>query len=366
MANYYLGILSGTSMDAVDVAIVSFTPKCKIIATYNHPIPENLTNQYRQLINNPICSLDFLGKLNVATGELFSEAVNILLLRENLSAENIQAIGSHGQNICHRPTAHKPFSMQIGSPSTIKINTSITTIADFRNNDIAAKGQGAPLAPAFHQEFFQVKHENRIIINIGGISNLTVLPQDLNAQVIGFDCGPGNCLLDLGARKYLATNYDNNGDFAASGNIDHDLLALIIQDQYFQQAPPKSTGTEYFNQKWLNNYSTNFADISPEDIQATLTALTAKIITRDIKNYANLNDFAIYICGGGAHNQTLLNNLSANLAQPIYTTTKLGINPDWVEACLFAWLAKQRLKNIPANLPSVTGANKLVTLGAIY
>ncbi|MGZ5030764.1 MAG: anhydro-N-acetylmuramic acid kinase, partial [Methylobacter sp.] len=281
-----------------------------------------------------------------------------------IPASSIKAIGSHGLTIYHAPEIKFPFSLQIGDPNVIAELTGITTIADFRRRDIAAKGQGAPLVPAFHQAVFQHPDEHRCIVNIGGIANITVLPKHQSAEVIGFDTGPGNTLMDLWIKLHRNLSYDQSGTWAKSGKIDHDLVELLKQDAYFHTAPPKSTGKEYFSLPWIYQYFDAFS-YKAEDIQASLCFLTAITICDAIKEHAPATE-RIMICGGGIHNKYLLELIQQNIDCPVESTEQYGLHPDHVEAVAFAWLARQTLNNLPGNLKEVTGAVNSVILGGIY
>jgi anhydro-N-acetylmuramic acid kinase len=381
---YYLGVLSGTSMDAVDVALVSFqssdsksaasnpnnTIYPRIIKTLSYPIPEAFRNHCLMLCQSGKGSIDDYGKLDAEAGEIFAQAVNQILRKNNIPAKKIRAIGSHGQTLRHRPEANPPFSLQIGDPNIIAERTGIPTIADFRRRDIAAGGQGAPLAPAFHAAVFGSPIENRVIVNIGGISNITILHQDKHIPLIGFDTGPGNCLMDLWVKKHWKTAFDKDGLIAAAGTIQTDLLQNLMQDPFFSKALPKSTGRDYFNEVWLLEHLQRWSEltntnISNQDVQATLLSLTAQTLANAILQYAP-EKAAVYICGGGVHNTFLIQTLNQLLARPIDSTETLGSPPDWIEAILFAWLAKQTLEGKSGNCPTVTGARHAIPLGGIF
>jgi len=287
-----------------------------------------------------------------------------LLAKADIPASSINAIGSHGQTIYHAPDIRFPFSLQIGDPNIITELTGITTVADFRRRDIAAKGQGAPLVPAFHQAVFHHPNEHRCIVNIGGIANITVLPKQQSAEVIGFDTGPGNTLMDLWIKLHQNQSYDKSGAWAKTGNIDHGLVALLKQDAYFNAAPPKSTGKEYFSLPWIYQYFDAFS-YKAEDIQASLCFLTAITICDAIKKHAPATEH-ILICGGGIHNEYLLELIQQNIECPVESTEPYGLHPDHVEAVAFAWLARQTMNNLPGNLKEVTGAIDSVILGGIY
>lgn len=361
--------MSGTSLDGIDVAIISYKHNSKfdLIAAQTFDFPLFLKEGLKKLIDNSQCDLREFGQLDIALGESISSAVNSLLADHNLNKNQIQAIGSHGQTVFHKPEGPYPFSLQIGNPNVIAELTGIKTVADFRQRDMVLSGQGAPLVPAFHKALFQDPTQNRVIINIGGISNITVLPADNNNPVIGFDTGPGNVLLDSWCEKVQQQTYDDNGQWASTGTVNTGLHAHLYNDDYFKQAIPKSTGREHFNLNWLINKLAEFqTHVEPEDVQATLSALTAHSIAQDILQYAP-DTSTVYVCGGGAHNAHLLTMLEDSLVNiDVMTTEQLGLHPDWVEACAFAWLANQTVSNKSANLPDVTGAQRATILGGIY
>jgi anhydro-N-acetylmuramic acid kinase len=263
----------------------------------------------------------------------------------------------------HRPSARHPFTLQIADPNIIAARTGITVVADFRRRDMALGGQGAPLVPAFHRFAFGHPSEDRLLANIGGIANLTLLPAV--GDVRGFDTGPGNVLLDAWSREHLHAAYDAGGAYASSGRLDEALLARLLTDAYFSAAPPKSTGPEHFNRIWLAN-ALGGVKRKPEDVAATLCELTARSIAADVLRHAPTAR-QLFVCGGGAHNDCLLARLAANLPQAkVASTAAIGLHPDWVEAAGFAWLARETLMGRPGNLPAVTGAAKAVVLGGIY
>ena len=367
--NYYIGVMSGTSLDGVDIAIITYSESDSFhfIAAQTFPFPDELHFKLQQLIATQECSLQDLGEVDIALGQLIGKSINQLLASQQLSAKDIMAIGSHGQTLFHSPNGDQPFSMQIGDANVIAEITGITTIADFRQRDIAAGGQGAPLVPAFHQALFSSSREARVIVNIGGISNITLLPALSSDAIIGFDTGPGNVLLDYWTKLHLDKPYDEGGQWAASGQCNNKLLTLLLDDPYFKQTAPKSTGRELFNQRWLETKRAEYEqDMTLADVQTTLVELTAQTISNDIKSYANSSK-SIFICGGGAHNDYLLSRLQTLLDdKQVVTTDTIGLHPDWVEACAFAWLAYRTTNNLTGNLSAVTGAKHPVILGAIY
>ena len=365
MTKLYLGVLSGTSMDAIDMAAVDFNDKQpRILATLSEPLPSNYQTTYRSIIKAGNCTINELGELDNWTGELFANAVLNFLQQHKIDTKSIQAIGSHGQTIWHAPDGKRPFTMQIGDPNVIAVKTGITTIADFRRADMAAGGKGAPFAPAFHQAVFADPNEDRCVINIGGISNISVLSQN---EYKGFDIGPGNCLMDRCAQNYFKLDYDKDGEIASCGAISDALLAACLNDPYFSKLPPKSTGIEYFNEAWLQAkmQQATTENLQPNDIMATLLELTTNTIATTIKNL-KLNNPRVFLCGGGAKNISLCASLSKQLGQTVQTTQALGIDPAWVEAALFAWLAKQNFTRTAVDLRAITGAKQKLILGAVY
>jgi anhydro-N-acetylmuramic acid kinase len=311
--------------------------------------------------------MDVVGQLDVRLGKLFAEAAIAVIAHSGLQTRDIQAIGSHGQTVRHRPDATHPFTLQLGDPSVISELTGITTVADFRRRDMAAGGQGAPLAPAFHAAQFRSTQRNRLILNIGGIANVTYLPADQSAQVIGFDTGPGNTLLDQWTHHHLREPFDRDGKWAESGVVSNTLLDSMLADPYFELTPPKSSGREYFHLAWLTHHLSRAGGTeSAENVQATLLALTAQSIAMNVRRFLPpVNE--IYVCGGGAHNRGLMTQLATQFTPAsLQTTEALGIHPDWVEAVAFAWLAHRTIAGAPGNLPSVTGARHARVLGGIF
>jgi anhydro-N-acetylmuramic acid kinase len=363
---HYIGLMSGTSVDGIDAALVSIPvgSQLSLLATHQHPFPTAVRAAIQALMQPGPNEIEREGELDVQLGRLFADAAKLLLTKAGVSVSSIRAIGSHGQTIRHRPHAAHPFTRQIGNPSVIAEETGITTVADFRARDLAAGGEGAPLVPAFHNWLFRKPGVNRAIVNLGGIANITWLPATENSAVLGFDTGPGNTLLDQWVGRHRNAPYDRDGAWAASGHVQQDLLARLLADEYFAKAPPKSTGREHFNLAWLEQNLTG--KLAPENTQATLAELTATSIAQGINSLPDRIG-EIYVCGGGSHNRHLLARLGALLPGiPVVTTEALGLDPDWVEAAAFAWLAHQTLAGHAGNLPSVTGARHPVLLGGIY
>ncbi|MCW8877095.1 MAG: anhydro-N-acetylmuramic acid kinase [Kangiellaceae bacterium] len=375
----YIGLMCGTSIDGVDVALVDFSHgRCKLVDYYLHPVGDDVRLPLGQLCDlseqsdmtmNFHHRIELMGELDVKMGHVFADSVNTFLSDNNIPSSKISAIGSHGQTIRHQPSLSSPFTLQIGDPNIIAYSTGITTVSDFRRMDIAAGGQGAPLAPAFHNAVMRSNEQNRIILNLGGIANITLLAKDLDMPVLGFDTGTANTLMDAHFKKYHpnhADNFDRDGKFAKSGKCNSTLLARLLRNRYFDLAPPKSTGREYFSLNWLQQHlDTLDFPISPEDVQATLMEFSTKTIADAIQKL-ELADFEVYASGGGMHNQLMLNSLGQKLDKHIYQTNDIGVDGDYLEAMTFAWLARQRVLNLPGNLSSVTGASCEKVLGAIY
>ncbi len=364
MAELYIGLMSGTSVDGIDAALVDFSAgQPRLVRSYCQPWPTRLHRALLDTRKLKDDELDSLGELDIQTGHAFAQAAHALLEIADVAATAITAIGSHGQTIRHRPQALRPFSLQIGNAQTIADDIGVAVVSNFRNADMAVGGQGAPLAPAFHAAVFHHADQHRTVVNIGGIANLTLLPAHDSHSIIGFDSGPGNNLMDAWMQHNNGVAYDSHGDWARSGTINRDLLQRLLEDPYFRITPPKSTGFEYFCLDWLAQF--NPAALRAEDVQATLAELTACSIARTVTQYAAQTQLVL-ICGGGAHNTYLMQRLQVNLQHcTIATTETSGVHPDWVEAMAFAWLARQTVHGLPGNLPSVTGARAAVILGQI-
>lgn len=359
--------MSGTSLDAVDAAIVDFSSSTpELLCHHQHPLPTDLRSKVLSLCTPGENEIERMGECDIEMGQLFAAAALQLLENAKIPTGQIQAIGSHGQTIRHSPKSQQPFTLQIGDPNVIAHITGITTVADFRRRDMAAGGQGAPLAPAFHREAFSSKND-RAILNIGGMANLTLLSGDAHLPDTGFDTGPGNVLIDAWYQQHQQGQYDKDGAWAAGGKAAPILLEQLLTDDYFHLPPPKSTGRELFNSQWLQHkLSQTNRDYSPQDVCSTLVELSAKTISNDLNRYFS-QCHELFVCGGGAHNRYLLSRLAAHSPQcKIATTADLGIDPDWVEAIAFAWLAKQRLEEKPGNVISITGATQPCILGGLY
>lgn len=358
----YLGVMSGTSLDGLDIALIEQCEKTTLLATHYLPMPHELRAELLAL-----CAPgpDELARASMAEQHwvrLAAQGIHTLLKQQELGPESIRAIGSHGQTIRHEPA--RGFSIQIGNPALLAELTGISVVSDFRRRDVAAGGQGAPLVPAFHESLFAEQRSYRAVLNVGGFSNLSLLAPD--QPVRGFDCGPGNVLMDAWIQRQRGDSYDRDGAWAASGKVQPELLEALLNAPFFKTQGPKSTGRELFNLDWLDQHLGKQARHAEADVQATLLELTAISITKALHS-AQRETEELLVCGGGAHNHTLMRRLAALLPGCAVNSTQLhGVPADWVEAMAFAWLAHCCLEGIPANRPSVTGASGLRVLGAIY
>lgn len=353
----YVGLMSGTSLDAIDAALVHCGRDIRLLASHSHPIPPILRDEILALCQPGENEIDRTGQVHIALGNLFADTTLQLLASAGVNASQVQAIGCHGQTIRHRPGSNG-FTVQIGSADVLAVRTRIAVVSDFRNRDMALGGQGAPLVPAFHQAMWG-RRSRCAIVNIGGMANITCLD---NGKIIGgFDTGPGNVLMDYWIQQQRNEPYDRNGAWAASGHVLPDLLATLLREPYFSQPSPKSTGRELFNGAWLARH---LGEQQANDIQATLLELTATSITSALTPFKPAQ---VLLCGGGAHNQTLLQRLQTLISDaPVTTTDEAGMPADWVEAAAFAWLAWARLNGVSGNAIAVTGASRPAVLGALY
>lgn len=360
----FIGLMSGTSLDGVDAVLVSFEPEPKIVFAHTYDLPVALVKNLLSLSQTDArIHLDDVGRLDTELGQCFANVVTQCLQDAKVPADAVTAIGSHGQTLRHVPHGEHPFTMQLGNAHVIAEHCGIDTVADFRRRDVAAGGQGAPLVPAFHAAVFSDPEEERAVLNIGGIANLTLLHRD--GQVRGFDTGPGNGMMDAWCRLHLNKNYDADGKFAASGKVHAELLQRCLRDEWFALSPPKSTGRDQFNLDWLQSKMRGL-NVSTADVQATLTALSAQTIA-DALQKEMPGCQRLLVCGGGSHNPVLMQHLRDLLpTMQINTTASHGLHPNYVEAVAFAWLAKEALASHPGNLPSVTGAKGLRVLGVLY
>lgn len=357
----FIGLMSGTSMDGIDAALIDLESN-QFIRGITRPYSPAARQLLEKTMTMSVNTLGYFSQLNTLLGREFAYATLELLKATQYLPQDIIAIGSHGQTLCHDTTSEIPFTVQSGCAHTIAEHTGITVVADFRTRDLIVGGQGAPFAPIYHQAIFKDQKYPLAVVNVGGIANLTYLAND--HQVSGFDLGPGNCLMDAWIHQSLNKNYDNNGEWAASGQVIEPLLRQLLNDPYFKREVPKSIGKEYFSLRWLTPFLP--AAAKPEDIQATLLQLTAVTIADGVKRQANAPN-QLLLCGGGAHNQSLLNALSLLLPElHVRSTGEFGIDPDFIEALMFAWLAEKTLAGCPLDLGTVTGAKKAAILGVIY
>jgi len=358
----YIGVMSGTSLDGLDIALVALNGSIRLLASHYIPMPDALR---AELLGLCASGPDEIARSAIAEQNwvtLAAQGIHTLLKQQGLAPEAIRAIGSHGQTIRHEPA--RGFTVQIGNPALLAELTGITVVGDFRRRDVAAGGQGAPLVPAFHEALFEERAGHRAVLNVGGFSNLSLIEPD--KAVAGFDCGPGNVLLDAWIQDQRNESYDRNGQWAASGQVEPALLQALLSDPFFQTKGPKSTGREVFNLPWLKQHLDRLPPLAAEDIQATLLELSARTIVESLTG-AQENTEELLVCGGGAHNAALMTRLGQLLPRArVASTATHGVDPDWVEAMAFAWLAQCCLDGVAANRPSVTGARGLRVLGAIY
>ncbi len=364
----YLGCISGTSVDGLDIALLEVTSEdLRIGAATTAELPADLRDDLLKLANPTEGELDLLGFTDAALGTFIGRSLERFIADHSLDRSRIAAIGSHGQTVRHRPEGRNgsdAFTLQIGDPNRIAEITGIRTVADFRRRDMAAEGQGAPLVPPFHHALFANKlahDKTQIILNVGGISNISVLHPGV--AVTGFDTGPGNGLMDLWCQKHGRGAYDDQGLWGSTGNVQRSLLDAMLADPYFALPAPKSTGREYFNAAWLDRIAQAHPEVPAADMQATLCELTARATTDAI---AEMDVDTIVVCGGGRLNRHLLARLRANSAKPVATSDEFSIDGDAIEAAAFAWFAHRTLVQQPANEPAVTGALGYRILGAVY
>ena len=359
----YVGLMSGTSLDGIDAVLAEIGPagQPRLLHTHYLPYPDSLRAQLLALHAPQADEIHLGARAANDLARLYAEATRALL--DGIDPASVHAVGCHGQTLRHRPA--DGYTLQIGNAALLAELTGITVVADFRSRDIAAGGQGAPLVPAFHARALGHPGIHRVIANIGGIANITDLPQD--GRVRGWDTGPGNMLLDAWVKRHRGTHFDRDGAWAAGGSSQPGLLVALTKHPYLKIPPPKSAGREQFNLDWLDDTLGNLGVmVDPADVQATLLEFTAHSLADAIRREcAGVQE--LYVCGGGAHNSALMQRISAHLPNVrVETTAALGIDPDWVEALAFAWLARQTLHHEPGNLPAVTGARGERVLGAIY
>jgi anhydro-N-acetylmuramic acid kinase len=369
---YAIGLMSGTSADGIDGVVleISGESNLSIHSTLSIDYPKQVKEKIRRMIDRKIIDAGQAENLDIELAQLYADVVIGLL--NNLDRSCIAVVGCHGQTVHHSPDTDPPFSLQIGDGDELARLTKLPVVTDFRSADLNAGGQGAPLAPAFHQAAFASKDHDRCIVNIGGISNITFLSAEENADVIGYDVGPGNTFMDYWCRTHFDCDYDKGGDLAKQGTLRLDLLDIFLKDPYFDQPQPKSTGLEYFNQSWLNGklavWEGRDLDSSDQhtniDVLTTLTALTARTVADQV-NSLMPGGGAVYLCGGGAKNKLLSSLLARQVVATVETTATLGIDPQWIEAAAFAWMANRTLRGLTSTLPSVTGASIPTIAGVI-
>lgn len=360
----YIGVMSGTSLDGVDVVLAAIDETMVAQqASLTYPIPAPLKEAVLGICQGQQLTLSQLGRLDVQLGRLFADAVLALMSQERLLAEDIVAIGCHGQTVWHEPVGPAAHTMQIGDNNQIVARTGVTVVGDFRRRDMALGGQGAPLVPAFHNALLAHPVERRMVLNIGGIANLSLLIP--GQPVRGYDTGPGNMLMDAWVWRQRGKPYDKDAEWAGSGKVILSLLQDMLSDPWFALPAPKSTGREYFNLGWLERHLLRHPALQPQDVQATLAELTAITISEQVLLSGGCE--RLLVCGGGSRNPLLMARLAGMLpGTEVTTTDEAGISGDDMEALAFAWLAWRTLAGLPGNLPSVTGAAEASVLGAIY
>jgi len=361
---HFIGMLSGTSRDGVDTVLVNFSRgSMSVLHATCVPYPPAIRQKLDQLLETgKRPSSDETSFLDETLGRFFARTAQNLVSEAGMEMRDIRAIGSHGQNIWHEPRGENPVSMQLGRLDLIAKNTSTTAVGNFRNADLQAGGQGAPLSPLLHLELFHNENEDRAVLNIGEIANLTILPA--KGGVTGYDCGPGNCLMDAWTRRHLQKDYDEGGRWAARGQVDTELSERLLGDPYFSQSPPGSTGLEHFSISWLDKMLAG-SSLQEADVQATLAELTAVSVANSL--HESGQPTRLLVCGGGVHNAFLMRRLAAILPDVIVeSTARYGADPDCVEGLLFAWLARERLNERAQNTPPITGARNPVLLGDIH
>ncbi|WP_370981413.1 anhydro-N-acetylmuramic acid kinase [Agaribacterium sp. ZY112] len=358
----YIGLMSGTSVDGIDAALLEIdNTSIKLIAHHEAVFDSDLQQQILDLFEPANNEIDRLGQVDIALAEAYAQAVKSLLQQNQIEPSTIRAIGCHGQTIRHRPNLDKGFTLQIGDANLLATQCGIEVVADFRRKDIALGGEGAPLSPAFNA--FLAQGEKCAFLNIGGIANISLI----DTEVQGWDTGPGNGLIDAWFRRHHQQHkqsYDKNGSWAKTGQCSEQLLKLLLQHSYFSKRAPKSTGKEEFTLGWLDSIVEQEHPISPEDVQATLVELSAISIANELNEQAQ--GLKVYVSGGGIHNKYLMQRLSKYSKSQLCSSAELGINPDWMEAAAFAWLAQRFITRQTGNIPSVTGAKRSAVLGSLY
>ena len=367
MSELFIGLMSGTSLDGVDGVLIDFaTGRLQVLAHQHAPFDTLLRSELLALSQSGPDELHRSALAANALSRLYAQVVQSLLTQGQRQPSQVRAIGAHGQTVRHQPGMHDSigYSLQIQNPSLLAELSGIAVVADWRSRDVAAGGQGAPLVPAFHQAVFGQAGHDLAVLNVGGIANLSVL--SAQGDAMGFDCGPGNVLMDLWCQRHTGQAYDDAGRWAASGQVQADLLARWMQEPFFHRAPPKSTGRDLFHAPWLDKHLAAEPTLAPNDVQASLCALTAETIAQAVSKHAP-HSSRLMVCGGGAYNQCLMGMLQACLPQlAVVSTDTAGLPPSQVEAAAFAWLARQTCLGLPGNLPKATGAKGARVLGGIY
>lgn len=362
---YYIGVMSGTSLDGVDIVLVSMADEAiELVAQSEYAMPSELKLRTLTACSGAPLSLKEVGELDRALGCLFADAVNHLLNEHQIERDSVRAIGCHGQTVWHQPDGDQPFTMQIGDANLIAVQTGIDTVADFRRKDVALGGQGAPLVPAFHQTLFSAPDSSVVVLNIGGIANITVLRPD--KPVLGYDTGPGNMLMDSWYRQHHDGHFDRDAQVARQGRVNQALLDKLLEEPWLARSAPKSTGRELFSSDWLAAQLRGF-DLSVADVQRTLCEYTAVTIAAQIGQWQIGAAPQLMLCGGGARNPLLMQRLAELL--PDWTVSRTddhGVSSDYMEAMAFAWLAYRFVHRLPSNAPDVTGSRRLAVLGVLY
>jgi len=359
MDELYIGVMSGTSLDGIDVVLCDIdSTKCELLHSREYKFDESLKTEILDMINGS-ASLKQVGVIDNKLGHMFADSINEFISRYNLESKNIKAIGLHGQTLWHEPLGENRFSMQLGDPNIVSARAGLKVVADFRRMDMAKGGQGAPFAPAFHQEIFKNLNKKTAVLNIGGMANITILGEKLK----GWDTGCGNVLMDYWVSTCKGKEYDKDAQFALLGEVDEELLENFLKDEYFAKTPPKSTGREYFNASWLSNHLPLFQTLKDEDIERTLLELTARSIVNDLdKTEAEL----LVVCGGGVKNPLLMQRLKELSNMEVKSSDELGMSSEFMEAMAFAWFAKKRIHHEVVALKDVTGARNDSVLGGMY
>lgn len=359
---FYVGAMSGTSCDGVDLVLVDLKSNIELVKTLFVAYPQSLKMKLLDFINNEAHTIQEFSRLDAELGQIYADAINQLLFESKQNNKNVLAIGLHGQTVFHEPNHPLANTIQIGSAARVAAKTEIMTINNFRQLDVCMGGQGAPLAPVIHQQYFAQDNQDVAVLNLGGIANITCLGAD--GSVVGFDTGPASCLMDEWINIQLQKPYDDQGNWAKKGQVDFGLLKHMLDEPYFKLNFPKSTGRELFNQQWLNRCLINF-EVSEVDVQRTLLQLTVETIMMGLRQ-SGLKFSRVICCGGGAHNRFLMETLQEQLECQLLTGNEVGVDGDFVEAILMAWLAKQHVENVKLDWSAITGAKNSAVYGTAY